>query len=63
MTITGLYSKAIKRWSGRGVDDRKAWVDFCAFMIIDYEVYEQMLCKGDGPTTRKEGWDDTRGLL
>jgi hypothetical protein len=50
---TGLYSKAIERWSGRDVDDRCAWADFRAFMIREYE---RMLREGGGPTTGQEGW-------
>lgn len=53
MANTGLYYKAIECWSGRDIDDRKAWADFRVFMIHEYE---RMLREGGGPTTGEDGW-------
>lgn len=33
LTNTGLYVKAIERWSTRDITDRKTWADFRTFMI------------------------------
>ena len=50
---TGLYSKAIERWSAKTINDRKVWANFRVHMVNEYE---RMLAEGTGPTVAQEGW-------
>ena len=53
MADTGLYSKAIERWSARNLRDRKQWSAFRQFMV---EQYERLLREQGGSTMGQEGY-------
>ena len=53
MITKGLYKQVIEKWQHRGVAERLAWVDFCAFMVTEFQ---RMMLEGTDPTTTQEGY-------
>ena len=48
-----FYTKALEKWNGRLVADRRKWATFCTVM---FGKYERMLAEGAGTTIRQEGY-------
>ena len=47
ITNTSVYTKAIKKWQAKDVNDIRGWGTFHTIMVAQYE---RMLCKGSEPT-------------
>ena len=48
----GFYMKALEKWNGRLVADRRMWVTFRTVMVSEYK---RMLAEGAGTTIQQEG--------
>ena len=49
----GFYTKALEKWNGLLVDDRRKWETFLTVMVGKYE---HMLVEGSGTTIQQEGY-------
>ena len=48
-----FYTKALEKWNGRLVADRRKWATFRTIMVGEYK---RMLTKGLGPKIHQEGY-------